>query len=64
MCDGLWAELDAPSPKSHAQLVGPPVDVSVNCTESAAAPGANVKFGVGATGVAGANDSPRRCRSA
>jgi hypothetical protein len=29
---GFWAALVPPSPKSHAHDVGPPVDVSVNCT--------------------------------
>jgi hypothetical protein len=43
-----------PSPKSHAQDVGLPVDVSVNCTTSGACPVAAdaVKDAVASTGAA------------
>jgi hypothetical protein len=34
---GFWAVLVPPSPKFHCQEVGPPVDVSVNCTACPAA---------------------------
>ncbi len=42
----MWAGLRstdvAPSPKSHSHCVGLPLDVSVNCTASGAAPDVGV----------------------
>ncbi len=39
---GFWAVDLPPSPKSHAQLVGAPVEVSVKVTASGAGPLAGV----------------------
>ena len=38
MCVGFWSVDVPPSPKFQFQLVGVPVDVSVNVTESGAVP--------------------------
>ena len=38
MCEGFCAVDVVPSPKDHNQLVGGPVEVSVNCTNNGALP--------------------------
>ena len=52
MCEGDCAVDVPPSPKSQAQLVGPPVLVSVKLTVSGTEPvdGVAVKLAVGAVG--------------
>jgi len=53
VCDGDRVVDVPPSPKSHAQLVGAPVLVSVNCTFSGAVPLVALaeKDAVGGTGA-------------
>ena len=53
-CVGFWAVELKPSPKSHDHDVGPPVEVSVNCTVWPAEGdgGEKVKFGGGGRGGA------------
>jgi hypothetical protein len=59
VCVGFRSVEVPPSPKLHCQLVGLPVDVSVNVTAAfvCGEPGLNVNAAVGGTG--GPNDPPR-----
>ena len=61
VCEGFCAVLVAPSPKSHDQDVGSPVEVSVNCTACPAFgdDGDQVKF---APGVSGSVEIPLTLR--
>jgi hypothetical protein len=55
VCAGLWVVSVVPSPKFHDQLVGLPVDVSVNCTVNGVRPSVEsaVNDAVGAAGPLG-----------
>jgi len=50
---GLCDELVAPSPKFQLQAVGPPVDVSVNCTVKGAWPELGLALKLAANGGGG-----------
>ena len=66
VCDGFCAVEVAPSPKFHDQLLGEPLEVSVNCTANGALPdsGDAVNDALGAVGATMAGHWPPRqlCR--